>query len=317
MMKGPLARVVRVLVAIGLTGWLLWMSDPASVFNAARGADLRLIVLACVLVVADRVLMAYRWLTLLSPLEPRERPPFAVVMRIFFMSTFIGTFLPASVGGDAVRALSLSRQGVGGVDAVASVVMDRVLGVLSILIVALAGAWLAMDLVDVRVLLPALVLLGVLCTLAGAVVFSGAAARLIASAMAKLPRGQQTGDRLLAAIQRYSRYRGDLANVLICSVAVQVLRVLQTYFLGLALGIAVPLGVYFALVPLILLIVLMPITINGLGTTQAAFVWLFGRAGVPNAESFALSVLFLAIAVVGNLPGGLLFVFEKRKRTRD
>jgi uncharacterized protein (TIRG00374 family) len=317
MMKGPLARVVRVLVAIGLTGWLLWMSDPASVFNAARGADLRLIVLACVLVVADRVLMAYRWLTLLSPLEPRERPPFAVVMRIFFMSTFIGTFLPASVGGDAVRALSLSRQGVGGVDAVASVVMDRVLGVLSILIVALAGAWLAMDLVDVRVLLPALVLLGVLCTLAGAVVFSGAAARLIASAMAKLPRGQQTGDRLLAAIQRYSRYRGDLANVLICSVAVQVLRVLQTYSLGLALGIAVPLGVYFALVPLILLIVLMPITINGLGTTQAAFVWLFGRAGVPNAESFALSVLFLAIAVVGNLPGGLLFVVEKTKRTRD
>jgi glycosyltransferase 2 family protein len=317
MMKGPLARVVRVLVAIGLTGWLLWMSDPASVFNAARGADLRLIVLACVLVVADRVLMAYRWLTLLSPLEPRERPPFAVVMRIFFMSTFIGTFLPASVGGDAVRALSLSRQGVGGVDAVASVVMDRVLGVLSILIVALAGAWLAMDLVDVRVLLPALVLLGVLCTLAGAVVFSGAAARLIASAMAKLPRGQQTGDRLLAAIQRYSRYRGDLANVLICSVAVQILRVLQTYSLGLALGIAVPLGVYFALVPLILLIVLMPITINGLGTTQAAFVWLFGRAGVPNAESFALSVLFLAIAVVGNLPGGLLFVVEKTKRTRD
>ena len=28
-------------------------------------------------------------------------------MRIFFVSTFVGTFLPASVGGDAVRAFSL------------------------------------------------------------------------------------------------------------------------------------------------------------------------------------------------------------------
>ena len=49
-----------------------------------------------------------------------------------------------------------------------------------------------------------------------------------------------------------------------------------------------PLGVYFALVPIILLIVLMPITINGIGTTQAGFVWLFGRAGVGSAPAFAL-----------------------------
>ena len=110
------------------------------------------------------------------------------------------------------------------------------------------------------------------------------------------------------AIQRYRHHRADLANVLLCSVAVQVLRVLQTYCLGLALGLTVPLGIYFALVPIILLIVLMPITINGIGTTQAGFVWLFGRAGVASAPAFALSVLFLAIAIVGNLPGGLLYL---------
>ena len=30
-------------------------------------------------------------------------------MRIFFVSTFVGTFLPASIGGDAVRAYSLAK----------------------------------------------------------------------------------------------------------------------------------------------------------------------------------------------------------------
>src|SRR4029450_12290579 len=97
-----------------------------------------------------------------------------------------------------------------------------------------------------------------------------------------------------------------------CSIAVQVLRVLQTYCLGIALGLAVPLGVYFALVPIILLIVLMPITINGIGTTQAGVMWLFGRAGVASAPAFALSVLFLAIAVVGNLPGGVLYMSRRQ-----
>ena len=42
-------------------------------------------------------------------------------MRIFFVSTFVGTFLPASVGGDAVRAYSLAQLNVDGGDAVASV----------------------------------------------------------------------------------------------------------------------------------------------------------------------------------------------------
>jgi glycosyltransferase 2 family protein len=350
-LKGRFARLVRILVAVGLTAVLLWQSDPRAVWQAARGADWRFILLACALVVIDRVLMAYRWWTLLAPLEvsgrpegrpyeqdgarrlegrpydnpghddnavPRadlqvgSRPPAGTVMRIFFVSTFVGTFLPASVGGDAVRAYGLSQEGVRGVDAIASVLMDRLLGVVSILIVAIAGAMLARDLIDIRALFPALALLTVMCAGALAVVFSQRAAAGIARVLALLPRGRQTGERLVTAIQRYAAFHLPLANVLMCSIAVQVLRVLQTFCLGLALGLAVPLGVYFALVPIILLIVLMPITINGIGTTQAGFVWLFGRAGVASAPAFALSVLFLGIAVVGNLPGAFLYVSRRQ-----
>jgi uncharacterized protein (TIRG00374 family) len=314
MMQGYFARLIRLFVAVGLTALLLWKSEPSAVVEAVRGADLALVLLACVLVAIDRVLMAYRWVTLLSPLDPSRRPPLSAVMRLFFVSTFVGTFLPASVGGDAVRAYGLSRQGVGGVDAIASVMMDRLLGVVSILLVAVAGAVLARDLIDIRVLFPALGLLGAACLAALAVVFSSRTAAWIGAVIVRLPRGGNAGIRLLAAIQRYSHHRADLTNVLICSVAVQMLRVLQTYCLGLALGLAVPFGIYLALVPLILLIVLMPITINGIGTTQAGFIWLFGRAGVGGAPAFALSVLFLAIAIVGNLPGGVLYLFGKGKR---
>jgi uncharacterized protein (TIRG00374 family) len=304
--SGGFARVARVVIAVGLTAVLLWQSDPRAVWQAARGADWRFILLACALVAVDRVLMAYRWWTLLAPVG--RRPPIATVMRIFFVSTFVGTFLPASVGGDAVRAYGLSKEGVGGVDAVASVLMDRLLGVISILGVGIAGAVLARNLIDIRALFPAFAVLTIACAAALAVVFSPRAAAGVAGLLALLPRGRETGARLVTAIQRYSTLHLPMANVLLCSLAVQVLRVLQTYCLGLALGLAVPLGVYFALVPIILLIVLMPITINGIGTTQAGFVWLFGRASVASAPAFALSVLFLGIAIVGNLPGAVLYL---------
>ena len=45
-----------------------------------------------------------------------------------------------------------------------------------------------------------------------------------------------------------------------------------------------PLTAYFAFIPLILLVMLLPVTFNGIGTSQAAFVWFFARAGVPAAS---------------------------------
>jgi hypothetical protein len=55
---------------------------------------------------------------------------------------------------------------------------------------------------------------------------------------------------------------------------------------------------------------LLPVTINGIGTSQAAFVWFFGQAGVGRPEAFALSVLFVALGIVGNLPGAALYLWK-------
>jgi hypothetical protein len=105
--------------------------------------------------------------------------------------------------------------------------------------------------------------------------------------------------------------------VLVCSIAVQVLRVVQAYYLGRGLGIEAGLASYFAFIPIILLVMLLPVTFNGIGTSQAAFVWLFARAGVPAAPSFALSVLFVALGIVGNLPGAILFATGSRTADRQ
>jgi hypothetical protein len=93
---------------------------------------------------------------------------------------------------------------------------------------------------------------------------------------------------------------------------VQALRITQAYCHGRALAIDLSVLSYFAFVPLILLVMLLPVSINGIGPSQVAFVWFFGRAGVADAQSFALSILFVALGIVGNLPGGLLYAFGSR-----
>ena len=193
-----------------------------------------------------------------------------------------------------MRAYGLSRQGVGGADALASVLMDRLLGVMSILLVAIAGSALARRFIDVRILFPALAFLTAACALALAVVFSPRVAAALGAVIARLPRGQQPAHRLVAAIQRYAAFRGELAKVLVCSVAVQALRVLQTYYLGLALGLIGAARGLFRAGPDNSAHRLDADHHQRIGTAQAGFVWLFGRAGIPGAP---------VIRAIGVVPG--------------
>lgn len=308
-----MSRFLRPAVAVALTAFILWKADPSKVFAIAAGADWRWIGAAVALALVDRTLMAYRWMVLLCALTPGSRPPFGAVLRIFFVSTFVGTFLP-SVGGDLYRAYSLSRMRVSGVEAAASVLMDRLLGVLSIVLVGAGALLAARTLVRVPGIWIMLAGASVVCVGAVLAVYSEHAAALSQSIVARVPyrKVQRLGSGLIDAIRRYARHHAEVTNVLATSILVQGIRVLQAYCLGESLGIGVPLWAYFAFIPTILLIMLLPITVAGLGTSQAAFPWLFGAVGVGAAPAVALSILFVALGIVGNLPGAVLYVFEGR-----
>ena len=310
-MNARFGRLFRIFVAAVLTSYLLWRSDPSAVVRAASQADLAWILAAVLLVFADRVLMAQRWIALLCIIEG-PRPRLGRLVEIFLTSTFVGTFLPASIGGDAVRAYSLSRDAVSAADAVASVFMDRMLGVASLLLMGILGLLLARDLASNAAIVSSLVMTAGLCAIAILMVFSERFGAWSAGVVRAVPVAavQRAGRSILESVRRYARYHRQLLAVLLSSVAVQTLRVVQAYCLGRAIGIDAGLITYFAFVPLILLVMLLPVTINGLGTSQLGFVWFFARAGVAAAPAFALSILFVGLGVIGNIPGALIYLMK-------
>jgi len=66
--------------------------------------------------------------------------------------------------------------------------------------------------------------------------------------------------------------------------------------------------------PLGTLVAMIPISINGLGTREAALISLFGLFGVSAAKVFSLSIITLII--VGILPSiiGVFLIFYKKIR---
>ena len=149
-------------------------------------------------------------------------------------------------------------------------------------------------------------------------IFSARAAENLRAVMAFVPirAVRRAAEALTDAVRRYADHHRALARVLVLSILVQIFRVLQAWCLGRSLGLVVPLSTYFVFVPIIVLIMQLPITINGIGTSQVAFMRLFVPQGAPEPQVFALSILFLALGIAGSLPGGLMYVVDDRRLRR-
>lgn len=307
-------KIFRLVLALVLTGVVFYTANPSRILAAAAGADWTWIAAAVALVLVDRTLMAMRWIELLVALAPGSRPPLGTVLRVFFVSSFVSNFVP-SVGADLYRAYELSRYDVHLAESTASVLMDRALGVLSVVVVAAVA--LPFATVEGRQeLLLILLFVGAVCAVAAAVVFSERAATLVRSTAERVPVTllHRVTAALVDAVRSYATHHAAVTRVLLLSILVQIFRVIQAWCLGHALGVMLPLTTYFAFIPLIVFIMQIPITPNGLGTTQVAFDRFFVPQGAPAPQVAALSILFLGLGILGSLPGGLLYAFSGAKK---
>ena len=302
-LSGRLSLALRVVVSLGLIAFMLSRLDFENMLRFLRRADAFLVVLTLAAVFIDRSFMVTRWIQLVDALDihvARWR-----MVKIFFLSTFFGSFLPSGVGGEAVRAVSFSRLTERGVESVASVVMDRLLGLLSMLLTGL----LSLSFFYSVYRHPALLALVV----AGSIgLVSALALALSRRVHAKiLASGQENWwTKAARAMGRYRTRLGTLGLVLLLSVGVQLLRVLQAYLLSEAMGLGTPAIYFLCFIPPILIVTMLPISIGGWGTTNVAYVALFSRVGMDPDGAFVLSVLILALGIIGNLPGGLIYAWE-------
>lgn len=294
---------MRLAVTAAILAYLASTIDMRQAAIAVLRVDRRDLALVLALVACDRVVMILRWVLLLRASNVAIGAGEAA--RIFLVSSFVGSFLPAGVGGDVARAYGLSRATSDGSEALASVAVDRVLGIVALVAMGAAGlAVTASDIADWRVAAAVLLILSA-CV---ALFWADRLSRLL------LPpawRAGRTGSRVVALGEALSRYRGRgaaLAHVFAWSVAVQLLRVVQAYFLGLGLGLAVAFRDYLVFMPVGLLMLLIPISVSGFGLPQGVIVWLMQPLGVADEQAFALSTLIILTGLAGNLPGLVLWL---------
>ncbi len=90
---------------------------------------------------------------------------------------------------------------------------------------------------------------------------------------------------------------------------VQVSNVWLVWLIGEALGAGVPLHYYFVFVPMVSVLTLLPVSVNGMGVRKGAVVLFLAPLGVLPTIATALAFLWFAIFAATGLLGGAVYLF--------
>jgi len=121
-------------------------------------------------------------------------------------------------------------------------------------------------------------------------------------------------DRLSRALSAYRRSYGALTLSFCISILVLSIGSVVNYLISLALGGGISLLHIFLFTPLITFVLLIPISIGGIGLNQSAYVFFFNLVGVPEQKSLAMSLIMQAIIIISSLPGGVLWWRKRSAR---
>ncbi len=309
-MTGRLGTVLRLAIGLGVLAFLVLRVDLEAAGKTLARAHPGWLLAAFVAQLGSKSFWLARWHVLLVAAGHR-RPP-GELLRLVLIGLFFNNFLPSSVGGDVARGLGLTGGGVSRAAAAASVLVDRVVGVLALAILAVLGgalgAWLwpgegPWAAAGAFALLTVALLVGVSRPKALAVF---ARVRGVPEGIARRLR------RLLDSLTLLAGRTRELLNATALSLGLAGCSAIFHWAVARSLGIEVPILAWFVLVPMVMLFAALPLTVNGLGLREMGFVGLLEARGVAEADAIVFAGLSFVIPLVFAVAGGVLFLIGRR-----
>jgi uncharacterized protein (TIRG00374 family) len=308
---------IRLAVSAGLIAILVFTIDFSDLNETLRRADAGFLLLAVFWALCDRVMMAYKWNILLR--VKSIQIPLLNITGTYLTSTFLGVFLPATVGGDAIRAYAVSKEGHRSGDVISSIILERLLGTAALFIFVLASIILSISVFGERffdnIWHLFWLVLGLLAALS-ILIWISLSQRLVKRGVAWIRQRNEKlvenkiARKLQEGYSSYLSYRDDrleLGVFLVLSMIENFFPILMNYSLSLAFGMEIPLLYFFILTPIVLVLVRLPISIDGIGIQEGAFVYFLTLIAVPRSEALLLGVASHILAILSILPGGILY----------
>jgi hypothetical protein len=349
-MKKKLGALVRVVVSVGILAYLfhgifkkealdyfqthnidpdtlswsartriIWSAGPQVLWEAVRKVDALWLIAAVITAGIPAVLGILRWKWILDVQGLTVK--FSRLFSISFIGLFFNAFMLGSTGGDVIKAWYVAHETHHKkAEAIATVVVDRLIGLLALFVIAL----FMMALYHARVFSDPKLFWFSVATL-GVVVFTvmGTVVGLWVGFVDKFPGLRLWLERLphypmmrrmVDAYRVYASHPVVLAKTLLISFVVHFFSMLSIWCVGRGLGVlSASITDYFLYLPIINSVTAVPITISGFGVREGMYIKMFHEVGVAGPVALVMSLLGYLAALFWSIVGGGFFLTHRKE----
>lgn len=309
-------RLFSILIAVLLIGIILATISLEEILNSLVLLDIKVLLVAFILNIVVVLLMAYRWLILYNVMN--HPPKYLTLVKVTFVSIFFNTILPSIVGGDVYRTIALSRGKAdsGHAEESLSVIfVDRIIGLVGLMLLGCLGLMLNREVeipsivTFLTVLLLIIFILILLCSMYNPVYqFLLVGLRWLPDRYFQIAKSIL--NRIHANIALYRPKIGLLVIALMISFVQRFCWLLAGFVTGQALHLNLSLITFVVFLPIIEIIRLIPLTIQGIGVREGLFIIFFGVVGVSNSDAVLLATLIYLMPTLIGLLSGLIYLLD-------
>jgi glycosyltransferase 2 family protein len=300
---------VSIFFLIYVFGMVRW----EHVWQEIKAADTVYLVLYLFLGFVGVFISSVKWLALAKPHGVSSSLP--LLLLLYMVGYFFNNFLPTSVGGDVVRAYELGRISGKKPEAMASVFMERFSGYATLVVFALIATAFDRKLqTDIRLAAPvALATIGAV-GLAWAVLSPSWLQLFQKRFPAKIVQ-KLVGETHMfqEAIYMYKHHPIALLFAGGYSILFYLVSILTVYAGCLTFNAEVSFASLVAVVPVILILFMIPLSLGGIGVQEWAYYFVLQIVGVPATVGLSLGLLFRARSLAFGVIGGAIYPFVNRE----
>jgi glycosyltransferase 2 family protein len=314
-MKKLLRTSLRVLISASLLVYLLSRIDLSQIGGVLAGVRVVWLVGALGVFIGVQILLAFRWAVLLR--SRGVRLPLLRAIQLNLIGAFFNSFLPSTVGGDAVRGIHLARLGNKGADSAASIMIERVLGLAALAILGTVGCVLYYDLIRGTGAITAMVVIWVLIGGVVLVFYTSSVWQRLLRRFVRPRRGgrlKSFTSKLNALHDSAVGFRSSpgtlLAGLGLSLVAKFISAALLAFLIASAIDVNIRIGYFIVFGPIKQCILMVPISVQGIGVREAASVFFYTQAGMTEAQALSFGLLGYALMLFFSGIGGLVYALS-------
>lgn len=315
-MKTKVLTFIKIAITALLFYYIFRNVDFENFGMTLRNARPGILIAAFILLWVAHYVCIFRWRLLIRPLMPA--PSLNSLFGIYCIGLFFNLTFPTIIGGDVVKIYYIGKHSDSYSQSFASTFLDRDTGMLAMLIIACIGIILYP--VSVPGIPVSIIIWGVFAVfiLGNTCLFAPGCHDLLSRLLKslKMTRIEKKANRVADAFQIIGKHKSVLLVSLLISFVNQLLVIVSVWITAIGLRLQIPFYYFVVFVPVITLISMIPVSLNGMGLREYAFMSLFGGIGVEPASCIALGLLTSIMIILCSVPGGIIYIFYRNRGDR-